>query len=311
MIGRDDLADLKSRLRLSDYVGRRVKLSPGNGDRFGLCPFHDEKSGSFTVNDAKGFYHCFGCAAHGDILDWWQKADGLSFVDALEKLRQEAGALPPRAPDRREPGDEDRDAAAKWQAARDIWKASQPIGGTLAETYLRDVRRIGIELSGSLLFHPGLLAGEGVTFPAMVAAVTDANGSIVAIQRTFLAPDGSGKAAIERPKRALGPVKLGAVKLGPAAATMGIAEGIETGLSAQELFHVPVWCALGSDLARIELPPLARNVAIFADKGEAGERAAALAVETFGKQGRRIAVKFAPGSAKDWNDHLKALRRGR
>lgn len=65
--------------------------------------------------------------------------------------------------------------------------------------------------------------------------------------------------------------------LAPVGPVIGLAEGIETGLSAMDLFRVPVWCALGSNLARIVLPAGARNVAIFADRGEAGERAAATA----------------------------------
>lgn len=72
----DDISALKARLKLSDYVGRHVKLRREGHDLFGRCPFHAEKTASFSVNDAKGFFHCFGCNAHGDVLDWWQKAEG-------------------------------------------------------------------------------------------------------------------------------------------------------------------------------------------------------------------------------------------
>ena len=143
----------------------------------------------------------------------------------------------------------------------------------------------------------------------MVAAVVDLLGAVVAVQRTFLLPDGSGKAAMDRPKRALGPVGQGAVCLGPAGAVVGLAEGIETGLSAMELFRVPVWCALGSNLARVVLPERARAVAIFADRGEAGERAAAIAAKTLHGQRRKVAVRF-PAIGKDFNDELKARRNG-
>lgn len=304
------LSAMKARLRLSDFVGQRVKLSSGHGDRFGLCPFHEEKRPSFTVNDAKGFYHCFGCGAHGDVLDWWQKVEGLTFTDAVERLRREAGAMPPPRPDKSD-GSEDREAAKKQAAARAIWDEARPIGGTIAETYLRSARRISIDLPDCLRFHPGLRwdTGNPDLLPAMVAAVTDEAGAVVAIQRTFLRLDGAGKAPIERPKRALGPVKLGAVRLGPPALVIGVAEGIETGLSAQELFGVPIWCALGSNLARNTFPPGVRFVGIFADRGEAGERAATLAAKTFMAAGLRVAVKF-PTTGKDFNDDLKARRRG-
>lgn len=307
----DDLAALKQRVRLSDHVSRRVKLSPGKGDRFGICPFHREKSGSFSVNDTKGFYHCFGCGAHGDILDWWQRAEGLSFEEATARLRREAGATP--APIERDDRNSSRDheAARKQAEALAIWRAARPIAGTIAEAYLREARRIGVALPDCLRFHPRLAVGprELGDAPAMVAAVTDLAGELVAVQRTFLLPDGSGKAAVERPKRALGPVGLGAVRLAPATMIIGIAEGIETGLSAMELFRVPVWCVLGSNLARIELPAFVRNVAIFADRGEAGERAAAIAARAFHEQKRKVAVRYA-AQGKDFNDELKARRNG-
>ncbi len=307
----DDLAALKWRVRLSDHVSRRVKLSPGKGDRFGICPFHREKSGSFSVNDAKGFYHCFGCGAHGDILDWWMRVEGISFEEATARLRRKSGAAStPRERDGKS-SSRDLETARKQADALSIWRAARPIAGTIAETYLRQARRIGVALPDCLRFHPRLAVGprELGDAPAMVAAVTDLAGELVAVQRTFLLPDGSGKAAIERPKRALGPVGLGAVRLAPAAAIVGVAEGIETGLSAMELFCVPVWCALGSNLARIELPAFVRNVAIFADRGEAGERAAAVAARAFHEQRRKVAVRYA-AQGKDFNDELRARRNG-
>ncbi len=307
-----DLADLKARVRLSPHVSRRVKLAGSRGgDLFGCCPFHDERTPSFSVNDAKGFFHCFGCGAHGDVLDWWQKAEGLSFTDAVERLKREAGEVD-RMPPASRPKARDAEMARKQAEARAIWEATQPIGGTFAETYLREARRIGIELPACLRFHPGLRPDprEATTWPALVAIVTDRAGDLVAIQRTFLRPDGGGKAPIERPKRALGPVGLGAVRLAPATSIVGLAEGIETGLSAMELFRIPVWCALGSNLARLSLPQSVRQVAIFADRGAAGEAAADRAAALFRGERRRVAVRFSP-SGNDWNDHLRALRDGR
>lgn len=306
----DDIAALKERVRLSDHVSRRVKLSAGGPDRFGLCPFHAEKSPSFSVNDAKGFYHCFGCGAHGDVLDWWRHFEGLSLAEGIERLRREAGeaASVARPAERREP---DRETARKQADALAIWRASLPIGGTIAETYLRNARAIGVPLPDCLRFHPGLRIDprEPIEYPALVAAVVDLAGSIVAIQRTFLLPDGAGKAAFERPKRGLGPIGQGAVCLAPAGPVIGLAEGIETGLSAMELYRVPVWCVLGSNLAQIVLPAGARNVALFADRGEAGERAATIASRVFHEQGRKVAVRF-PSRGKDFNDELKARRHG-
>ncbi len=230
----------------------------------------------------------------------------MSFPDAAEKLRREAGARPVREPDDTEQKG-DRDGAKRELRARAIWDAAKPIAATVAETYLRQARKIRCSLPASLRFHPGLRfnPGEPDELPAMIAAVTNLAGTVVAIQRTFLAPDGSGKAAIENPKRSLGSIARGAVCLAPAGSVVGLAEGIETGLSAMELFHVPVWCALGSNLAGVKLPRGVRQVAIFADRGRAGETAAEKAREAMRLQGRKVTVRF-PAIGKNFNDELKA-----
>jgi DNA primase len=92
------LDELRSRLPLADVVGRRVKLQKRGRDFLGLCPFHNEKTPSFTVNEEKGFYHCFGCGAHGDAISFVMRAEGSSFPEAVERLANEAG-LPVPQPD--------------------------------------------------------------------------------------------------------------------------------------------------------------------------------------------------------------------
>ena len=72
-------------------VGRRVRLVKKGREFSGLCPFHNEKSPSFFVNDDKGFFHCFGCGAHGDVIGFMMRADSLGFPEAVEHLAQEAG----------------------------------------------------------------------------------------------------------------------------------------------------------------------------------------------------------------------------
>lgn len=309
---RDDLGPLKARVRLSVEIGKKLKLTRRGGDHWAPCPFHSEKTGSFSVNDAKGFFHCFGCNAHGDVLDWWQFSDGLSLAEAIDRLKAEAGHAPPWREEARSSKVDDAEARAKREQARAIWQASQPIAGTIAEVYLRTARRIRVNLPESLRFHPSLPSGgpESLEWPAMVAAVTNLAGDVIAIQRTFLATDGSGKAAIQSPKRSLAALAEGAVQLGPPASTIGIAEGVETGLSAMEMFLVPTWCALGSNLARIALPAVVANVVIFGDRGEAGEAAAEKARQHFRLVGRRVAVKYPPDGHKDFNDWLRARHNG-
>ncbi len=97
------LDELKSRVRLADVVGRRVKLVRKGREHTGLCPFHSEKSPSFFVNEAKGFYHCFGCGAHGDAIKFVTETEGLNFREAVERLAGEAGLqLPAESPRERE-----------------------------------------------------------------------------------------------------------------------------------------------------------------------------------------------------------------
>lgn len=84
-------------------VGRRVKLSRAGREMKGCCPFHNEKSPSFFVNDDKGFYHCFGCGAHGDVIRFVVEQEGLGFIDAVKSLAQEAGLeMPEASPETRE-----------------------------------------------------------------------------------------------------------------------------------------------------------------------------------------------------------------
>lgn len=92
------LDELRARISLSDIVGRKVSLKRRSGSEYaGLCPFHNEKTPSFTVNDKKGFFHCFGCGEHGDAISFVTKTEGLGFPDAVEKLAREANLPVPRA----------------------------------------------------------------------------------------------------------------------------------------------------------------------------------------------------------------------
>ena len=97
------LDELRARVAVSTVVGRRVKLSRSGREMKGCCPFHNEKSPSFFVNDDKGFYHCFGCGAHGDVIRFIVEQEGLGFIDAVKSLAQEAGLeLPEQTPEARE-----------------------------------------------------------------------------------------------------------------------------------------------------------------------------------------------------------------
>ena len=89
--------ELRSRLTLSDLVGRKVRLTRAGREFKGCCPFHNEKTPSFYVNDDKQFYHCFGCGAHGDAIGFAMSHDNMSFIEAIEALASEAGMEVPKA----------------------------------------------------------------------------------------------------------------------------------------------------------------------------------------------------------------------
>ncbi|OYU15637.1 MAG: DNA primase [Alphaproteobacteria bacterium PA4] len=96
------LDELRARVPLSPVVGRRVKLTRAGREWKGCCPFHNEKTPSFYVNDDKGFYHCFGCGAHGDVIRFLTDQEGLGFIDAVKQLAAQAGMeVPSDSPEAR------------------------------------------------------------------------------------------------------------------------------------------------------------------------------------------------------------------
>lgn len=134
------LDELKLRTSLSEVVGRRVQLRKKGREWEGLCPFHKEKTPSFTVNEEKGFYHCFGCSEHGSVFDFVMKTDGLSFPETVERLATDAGMqVPQDTPEERQRSEQRKElqdvteAACKW-FERNLYMPE----GKAALDYLRD-----------------------------------------------------------------------------------------------------------------------------------------------------------------------------
>ncbi len=97
------LDELRNRAALADVIGRRIKLTRRGREHLGLCPFHNEKTPSFTVNEEKGFYHCFGCGAHGDVIEFIMRSENLPFPETVERLAGDTGlAAPESSPQDRE-----------------------------------------------------------------------------------------------------------------------------------------------------------------------------------------------------------------
>ncbi|MFZ6680783.1 DNA primase [Undibacterium sp. Tian12W] len=95
MIPQSFIQDLLARVDIVDVVGKYVQLKKGGANYMGLCPFHNEKSPSFTVSPTKQFYHCFGCGAHGSSIGFLMEYSGLSYVDAIRDLAQNNGMIVP------------------------------------------------------------------------------------------------------------------------------------------------------------------------------------------------------------------------
>ncbi len=133
------LDELRARLALSSIVGRRVRLQRRGREHLGLCPFHNEKTPSFTVNDDKAFFHCFGCGAHGDAIGFVMRTEGLGFPDAVERCAQEAGLeVPAASPQERAKAERQATLHAALEAAA-AWFESQLRGpeGRAGLAYLR------------------------------------------------------------------------------------------------------------------------------------------------------------------------------
>ena len=125
------LEEIKSRVRLSDVIGKTVKLKRQGREYAGLSPFTKEKTPSFFVNDDKGFYHCFSSGKHGDLISFLQETERLSFVEAVERLAAEAGVPMPEPDARSAEQDKKRQGLSEWLELAAAWfegELRRPVG---------------------------------------------------------------------------------------------------------------------------------------------------------------------------------------
>ncbi|MDT9012069.1 DNA primase [Novosphingobium sp. APW14] len=132
------LDELRARVTLSSVISRTTRLTKAGHEFKACCPFHNEKNPSFTVNDQKGFYHCFGCGAHGDVIRWMTDQRGLSFMDAVKELASEAGMEVPAPDPQAARAAEQRDTLHDVMKAAQDWFVAQLAGpeGEKARAYL-------------------------------------------------------------------------------------------------------------------------------------------------------------------------------
>jgi hypothetical protein len=228
-------------------------------------------------------------------------------ISALQFLKLWHGKLQLRG--LRPPASFSLDQNKRIPAALKIWSSTSAAAGTAAERYLIS-RGITLPPPPALRFHPGLKHPTGEFLPAMVALVSGGvDGFSRAIHRTYLAPDGKGKAAASPQRAMLGPCRGGVVRLAQANESVMVGEGIETCFAAMQATGKPAWAALStSGLRTLDLPLSIRDITILADGDDAGEAAAKHAAARWVSEGRRVRIARPPGG-KDFNDLL--LHRGR
>jgi phage/plasmid primase-like uncharacterized protein len=253
---------------------------------------------------------------YGDLLDVIEQSCGLvDFREVADEARRVLSMpLPPPQP----PGTQRQPAAARGSpdAARRLFAMSQPIAGTLAERYLA---RRGILLSAherALRFHPGcycrdIVTGETQTLPALIAAVTNLDGEITGLQRTWLDPSGEGKAQLTDPRRSLGDLFGNGIWLGrqPGAPVpvMAAGEGFETMASLRTLVPaLPVAAATSANhLACLSYPVGCRRLYIAADADAAGRHGIERLSQRAAQAGI-LALVLRP-QLGDFNDDLRHL----
>lgn len=305
---RTDLSELKARVSLQSIVARDVKLTrAGGGLLVGRCPFHAEKTASLTVYPDQHFY-CFGCGVHGDVIEWVQRSDHLTFREAVERLggtKLEASAR--QAPSPAATGAE----LTPDQRALKIWRETSPIAGTPGEAYLRGRGIDDVDLPQSVRFHCGLYHYPTTRFwPAIVAAVQEPppGRHVIAIHRTYF----DGAKAI-KPRLRLGHCPGGAIRLGPATGEtwLVVGEGLESVLSLMQGERLPGWVAMGAgNLPRLVLPAEATRIVIAVDNDASGigEQKAREAARKWVGQGRRVRLLIPAARDTDFNDLVAGRR---
>lgn len=195
------------------------------------------------------------------------------------------------------------------ESARRMWRSASAADGTLAETYLR-ARAITLPLPPTIRYLAiARHTPTGKLLPCLLAAVTRSpDAKVIAIHRTFFA-GGPHKSKLEPARMTLGPIAGASVHLGPAGNLLGVAEGIETSLSAVQLSGLPVWAALSAGgIESLILPdrPLAQSVVIFADHDRRGIDAAERAAARWRSEGRAVRIELPAKPGTDFNDVLQS-----
>ncbi|MCB2049480.1 MAG: toprim domain-containing protein, partial [Novosphingobium sp.] len=255
---------------------------------------------SVTIGRQAILFHCFAGCTNADVIAGLGR-DGFDACELFDGDHQSD-----EAPSR--PSGPDRNALR-------LWKQARALAGSPAESYLK---RRSIEIaSPDLRYHertPLGPRGEVRFLQAMLAAVRSDAG-VIAVHRTFLDSEAATLAPFNRPKRALGSLQTGAVRLAaPRGGHLGLAEGVETALSATQIFGIPCWATLGNErFGTVTIPESVRVLHLFLDADEGGDLAQERGCEAYAAPGRRIVVVRPWRSGYDWADvlHRRAANKAR
>lgn len=298
-------AEIKARLDLVEEADRLTTLEKRGGELWGLCPIHAERSPSFKVDPRKQTFHCFGCGAHGDVIDLLAAVRQIPLAEALRLLQDRTTTHAPirRAGPPTSSRQIDKRRARRQARALEIWRDSIELpGDSEGARYLRERRRITAWDADRVRWHPEC-PWMGAVAPRIVVPVTGPGGTVSAIWR--IVPAMTGKV----PRAGLGPITAGAARLFDAPGPeLGVAEGVESALAVHQRTGLATWAALcAGNMRGLMVPERFRVVRIFADVEPSGVglRAAQELAARLRGEGRRTSV-YVCEDGGDPNDALMA-----
>jgi CHC2 zinc finger/Toprim domain len=304
-------------LSLSDYPSLTSIVAVGDSGKI-ECPFHPDSTPSCHIYP--DHYHCFGCGAHGDALDWVMKTEGLDRAQAKAKLADWQGPIAPLSN-----GAAMRTPEETLEFAHELWDAAKPIGGTLAMRYLVEVRNIAVDMLHPdlpLRFHPSCAFGPGNRVPCMLALFRDVETDAPAgIHRIALTPDLFRGAKVQRMTLGRWP-RPRAVKLWPAKSLLFVGEGIETVLAAATRLEdergepmQPAWAAVsGQGLCKFPVVTGVDRLVLLVDNDSngVGQAKANECSQRWSSAGRKVRKLMPQKPDTDFNtfvmEHCKWAR---
>jgi DNA primase len=305
--------EIKSRIDFRALAAESLQTVNDGGQLKALCPFHDERTPSFTIY-ADG-YKCFGCGAHGDAVDWMEKYKRLSHIEAVQDLSARCGLAASQPTRQQQPNGA---PSGKVGNASEVWARSIEDTGYV-RAYMESRGLTAACAGGCLRLVPDLAYyhnGQAGAYPTMIApAVTEMPPPgeplhPTAVHRTYLQPDGAGKAPVEVARKVVGKIGGAFIPLSDPRGgdVLCLAEGIEDALAVMQATGAPAWAVVSANnMAKViaAIPECVTRLHIFADADAPGRKAAD-ETEHAWRQARghsaQCVVIYPPHGVNDAND---------